>query len=182
MKPHVEMSWDLLCPSPIVSAFTRARDLMTSRDAGRKTRYQARTRRRFSTTKRRPKHSSSSRSARRAASGSQPSIQRRPRRTGHLRHEQALRRLLLPRRGDDRRNGDGPSESHVGFERDILEAIVVQDEGHAVRHLVLISKPRGREAPRRLELACDHAHALTITVHELIPWKPASDHARGSSG
>lgn len=64
---------------------------------------------------------------------------------------------------------------------------MAQDEGHAVRHLVLISKPGAAKrlaAPssRAIVAWAARAHDLTITVHEPIPWRPASDHARGSSG
>ena len=60
------------------------------------------------------------------------------------------------------------------FERDILKAIMAQDEGHPVRHLVLISKPGaskrlGAPSSRAIIEWAARAHDLAVTVHEIRP-------------
>lgn len=60
------------------------------------------------------------------------------------------------------------------FERDILKAIMAQDAGHPVSHLVLISKPGaakrlGAPSSRAIIEWAGRAHGILVTVHELTP-------------
>lgn len=60
------------------------------------------------------------------------------------------------------------------FERDILKAIMAQDNGHPVRRLVFISKPGaakrlGARSSRAIIEWAARAHDLTISVHEIVP-------------
>jgi len=60
------------------------------------------------------------------------------------------------------------------FERDILKAIMAQDNGHPVRRLVFISKPGaarrlGAPSSRAIIEWAARAHDLMISVHEIVP-------------
>jgi hypothetical protein len=59
------------------------------------------------------------------------------------------------------------------FERDILKAIMAQDAGHAVKHLVFISKPGAAKkcaqpSSRAIIDWAARAHGIVVDVHELL--------------
>jgi hypothetical protein len=59
------------------------------------------------------------------------------------------------------------------FERDILKAMMAQDDGQPVRRLVFISKPGAAKRPaapssRAIIEWAARAHDLTISVHEIV--------------
>jgi hypothetical protein len=60
------------------------------------------------------------------------------------------------------------------FERDILKAIMAQDAGHEVKHLVFIAKPGAlkkccQPSSRAIIDWAGRAHGLVVSLHEIIP-------------